>query len=464
MSIHHKPRPPAHMDRLARAATAMGFEIVDIAGFLDLLEARAQTQRNALSTLNGACGELGKANAGVSDLAADLRASVEREMTEVESSVLLVRDAGERARGVASWVQALDSRSAEVRTALGAVDANNAQIANIAAQVNTLAINAKIEAARAGESGRGFAVVADAINDLSQKTGQAATNISENISQLASWLGKIGREAAEIADSAGTVITQSEETNAALEQVKANMQARVAQVERIDGQSRRAAVAMDTLAPSVADLDKVVNETSDGVEQTHARMLKVIDVSEVIVQSVSIIGGSGIDAPFITYVQNLARDISTALEAEVAEGRISMARLFDRNYVPVKGSNPAQFVTRATSFFDDFLPRFQEPALRFDDKVIFCAAVDVNGYLPTHNAIFSQPQGKDVVWNTSHCRNRRIFNDRVGLKAGRSRAPFLLQVYRRDMGGGEFRMMKDLSAPLRVQGQHWGGIRLAYGY
>jgi methyl-accepting chemotaxis protein len=30
------------------------------------------------------------------------------------------------------------------------------------------------------------------------------------------------------------------------------------------------------------------------------------------------------------------------------------------------------------------------------------------------------------------------------------------------MGGGTFVMMKDLSAPILVNGRHWGGLRLAY--
>ncbi len=106
----------------------------------------------------------------------------------------------------------------------------------------------------------------------------------------------------------------------------------------------------------------------------------------------------------------------------------------------------------------------QEAALTLDQRVVFCAGVDRNGYLPTHNRKFSAPQGADPVWNAANARNRRIFDDRVGLKAGRSTAPFLLQVYRRDMGGGEFRMMKDLSAPIRVKGRHWGGLRLAYAF
>ena len=140
------------------------------------------------------------------------------------------------------------------------------------------------------------------------------------------------------------------------------------------------------------------------------------------------------------------------------------AQLFDRTYVPISGTAPQQVRTAYVDVFDRLLPPIQEPVLEFDAKVVFCAAVDVNGYLPTHNRKFSQPQGNDEVWNTAHCRNRRIFDDRVGLKAGRSTAPFLLQVYRRDMGGGEFKMMKDLSSPIRVNGKHWGGVRLAYTF
>ena len=48
------------------------------------------------------------------------------------------------------------------------------------------------------------------------------------------------------------------------------------------------------------------------------------------------------------------------------------------------------------------------------------AAVDENGYLPTHNRKFSQAPTNDPVWNAAHCRNRRLFNDRTGAAAGRS--------------------------------------------
>jgi len=61
-------------------------------------------------------------------------------------------------------------------------------------------------------------------------------------------------------------------------------------------------------------------------------------------------------------------------------------------------------------------------------------------------------------------RYRRIFNDRTGLASARNQRPFLLQTYRRDMGGGNFVVMKEAAAPITVNGKHWGGLRLAFHF
>ncbi|MBO6511310.1 MAG: chemotaxis protein, partial [Roseibium sp.] len=105
----------------------------------------------------------------------------------------------------------------------------------------------------------------------------------------------------------------------------------------------------------------------------------------------------------------------------------------------------------------------QEDILEATQGMAFCASVDRNGYLPVHNLIFSKPQKPDdPAWNTANCRNKRIFDDRAGLSAGRNTRNFLIQSYPRDMGGGNIVWMKEMDAPIIVNGMHWGGFRTAY--
>ncbi|MEO0361208.1 MAG: methyl-accepting chemotaxis protein, partial [Pseudomonadota bacterium] len=173
-------------------------------------------------------------------------------------------------------------------------------------------------------------------------------------------------------------------------------------------------------------------------------------------------GVAGPDERFVKMAQMGAAEIARTFARAAERGEISMDDLFDEDYAPIEGSDPAQVETRFSAFTDQVLPPVQEAILGADAGVVFCAAVDRNGYLPTHNAKFSQPQRPDdPVWNAANCRNRRIFDDKTGLAAARSDAPYLVQTYRRDMGGGVFAMMKDISAPIVVDGRHWGGLRVA---
>lgn len=158
-----------------------------------------------------------------------------------------------------------------------------------------------------------------------------------------------------------------------------------------------------------------------------------------------------------------ARQIGEVFEAAVAGGRIAMSALFDRDYKMIEGSNPVQYTTAALAFLDKTLPPIQEPILASDKTMAFCAAVDLNGYLPVHNMIYSKPQRPDdPAWNVTNCRNRRIFDDRAGLCAARNTRPTLVQSYPRDMGGGNIVMMKEIDAPIHVNGRHWGAFRSGY--
>lgn len=155
--------------------------------------------------------------------------------------------------------------------------------------------------------------------------------------------------------------------------------------------------------------------------------------------------------------------ISQAFEDALKRGEVTADALFDTDYAPIAGSDPAQFRTRYLDWADRVLPPIQEAVLAKDPTMAFCAAVDRNGYLPVHNRIYSHPQRPgDVAWNMANCRNRRIFNDPAGLAAAQNTRAYLVQSYPRDMGNGVRIRMREIDVPIRVAGRHWGGFRTAY--
>ena len=452
------------LNRVAQSASALGGEIVDVAGFLDQLEEQTDEQLRTLRSLREGAGHVVQMNASVMETLTAMSETITATLNKLTEANDLLQDTEEKSAHITTWVQSLDDRSQSVQGTLDAVQSSNNQIADIAAQVNMLAINAKIEAARAGETGRGFAVVADAINELSHRTGKAAEDISTNVNALIAWISELQTESGQVNSQAGEMRDSGTLSRTALSNALEDMRASHKRTELITGDARQADGALRDFLPNIAAMDGSVTQGVSGVQEAHQRVSRMIDTSEKLVQDSVSLGGNTGDARWISEVRDRAAQISDIFAKAVADGRISLEDLFDSDYRPIANSNPQQVTTRFTRFTDQVLSAIQEPVLEMDDRIAFCAAVDRNGYLPTHNKKFSQPQGSDPVWNTANCRNRRIFNDRVGLKAGRNLAPFLLQVYRRDMGGGSFVLMKDASAPIKVQGRHWGGLRLAYTF
>jgi len=160
--------------------------------------------------------------------------------------------------------------------------------------------------------------------------------------------------------------------------------------------------------------------------------------------------------------QEAAARVVQVFTTATRTGRISTAALFDQRYQDIPGTNPKQCTTAFTALTDELLPPIQEEVLTRQPGIIFCAAVDRNGYLPTHNRVYSKPQGNDPVWNAANCRNRRIFNDRAGMLAAHNRLPLFFQTYDRDMGGGKVVFLKEVDCPITIDGDHWGALRLAY--
>jgi methyl-accepting chemotaxis protein len=325
------------------------------------------------------------------------------------------------------------------------------EITRIAMQTRLVAFNASVEAKRAGEAGRGFGVVAVAVKDLAQQVEASSKSIMTTLRELDKRIERLARELRDSGDA------HHDTFHAAFREVETRVQS-IAQAAA--GSEREFAEVM-----------QVVRELQTGFHASMQRLdgaKRAVDhfrgMSEDIIEIVADSGFETEDSAYIEAVVGGAQEIGRLFSQAVADRRISLDQLFDQSYREIPGSNPVQYLTGFVALTDDLLPPIQEGLASLTPKVVFCAAVDRNGFLPTHNRKFSHPQGADPVWNAANCRNRRLFNDKTGLAAGRSQRKFLLQTYRRDMGGGKFVLMKDLSAPIFVDGRHWGGLRLAYQF
>ena len=156
--------------------------------------------------------------------------------------------------------------------------------------------------------------------------------------------------------------------------------------------------------------------------------------------------------------QDAAAEIGRLFSAAIASGKITREALFERNYRLIPDTAPPKYHTAFDSFTDAVLPALQEGLLAAMPQLAYCGAVDNNGYFPTHNRKFSQPLTGDYDVDIVNNRTKRIFDDRTGARCGANKKPFLLQTYKRDTG----EVMHDLSAPIFVDGAHWGGFRIGY--
>ena len=447
---------------IASEAGNLGIEIADIAGHVEDVNGRLGHQANVFAQLRETGTKMSQSTMRISAASLVARNVTEQARQEVESSHDRVQRSMADIHSLVAAVGGMEGQIAGLQEALDRVGRVAKEIFAIAKQTNLLALNATIEAARAGEAGRGFAVVANEVKALSKKTSEATTEIDSTLKYLNDQAQRLMTESSASASKARAVSEGTTAIGTVIETVGRAMNELHNETDKIDAASSEIGANCDELEREITDLAVGVQLSSENLAQARDRVNNLLGMSERLIGITAELDVETVDTPFIRLVREAASKISANFEDALARGEVSEADLFDRAYQPIAGSNPQQHMARFTQFCDRVLPGIQEPVLSQNDRIVFCVALDTNGYLPTHNRKFSQPQGADPVWNAANCRNRRIFNDRVGLAAGRNTKPFLLQTYRRDMGGGNFVLMKDVSAPITVRGRHWGGLRVAY--
>ncbi len=483
----------AATEEFSQSATEIGRQVREAGSLTDEAGRAAQAAGASIDGLKASSGEIGNVVNLISAIAKQTN------LLALNATIEAVR-AGEAGRGFAVVASEVKSLSIETQKAIEEISSKIDQLQRDAAQ-SIAAVNritSTIEAIRPV-----FQAVAQAVDEQTSTTAELARSAADS----SRFVGAVADSAAEIE----TISKQASESGAAVDrsgQQATDLAARLKtrfviflRQSEIGDRRRHERLPCDikvVLHDSGRDVACQTADLSEG------GMLLRIGESEKIAAGASMdatITGIGrgrvrvvnrsplglhvefveLDATararLVTTLENVraenkefvdravdaAASVSRAFEQSVTSGRLTRDALFDNAYVEITGTNPVQYRTRFVDTLETILPPIQEPLLAADKRMTFCAAVDRNAYLPVHNKIYSKPQKPDdVAWNTANCRNLRIFDDRAGLAAARNIRPYLIQSYARDMGNGVVVMMREIDAPIRVFGKHWGAFRTAY--
>jgi len=358
-----------------------------------------------------------------------------------------IHDMSQAMQRFSQTVSELSHQSSDIQSIAGLIK-------DVAEQTNLLALNAAIEAARAGEAGRGLAVVADEVRKLAERVGRATEDIFANIKHMVSQVDET------LVETQGIVRT-TEVTKQVVDRASGNFSTLVGDFELTTQRLTRMADTMQALATRnreitthVAEVHglsaEIMQAVSAAEKTTHDMNAAAENVQEVVG---SFTTGDGVVEGLVARLGGFRQRVEQQLNGFAQQG----LNLFDSQYQPVPGSAPPKFRLEYTEAFHRALqPLLDEIAQAIPQCVATCL-VDLQGYAPTHQSRFAQPQTGNLTVDIAHCRHQRRFDDPIGLRSARNTKPFLLQTYSRDTG----EVLSEISLPVKVNGRHWGALRMA---
>jgi methyl-accepting chemotaxis protein len=447
---------------VATSAGALGLEVVDVAGDVDMLSNQWTEQAGLFTKLRDDAEQMRRANRETTMSAAAARAATHEATALVRESQSALQSSLAGMEDLASWVESVGGQMQELVRAVENIGHITNQVEKIAASTRMLALNATIEAARTGEAGRGFTIIASSIRDLAQQTIEAAGAIGSTIGALTVQIHAVAEDGSQATHRARGAEADARSIGESIGSVSDAALVIDSQVSSIADAAQTSARLVDDLVGTMSNVVSGVERSAAGLGTAGRRMNKLLVQVEDLIGLTARSGMETVDSPFVRFATQVAQETQALLIGALQSGRISESELFDDRYEPVPGTDPEQYLTRFTRFMEQLLADRFEQLLSFDPRMVFVVVTDRNGYVPVHHKAFSQPQRRNPAWNLQHCRNRRIFDDRTGLSAARNTQPFLLQAYRRDLGEGKHALLKDLSVPIYVFGRHWGALRIAY--
>lgn len=445
-------------DKISMQASKLSINSAEISFFLTQLSIAIEKSSDDVNRLAKAAEEMSTNSKQINDNAELASQQATQAMNassassqQLNDNIKVVNSLNESVGDAANKIEVLQQKASEIQSITDVID-------GISSQTNLLALNAAIEAARAGEQGRGFAVVADEVRALAAKTADATKQIGEMLNQISSETGETTAVMTTIVKQTDSVVKTMSDLSQSFTNIDQMLSDSSNASDKISHTLQDQDLAAAEISISVARLhDFLVNKSSE-TKNISNLAVTLSNSTESIFMHMSAFDSDTLINRMCKQTELTAKKVGEMFEESITQQKISQQQLFDFNYKPLGTCKPDKFTTSFDTFTDNNLPQIQEPLLEKFSEMIYAGAVDINGYFPTHNKCFSKPLTGNPDIDFMNNRTKRIFNDPTGIRSAQHTNKFLVQTYKRDTG----EIMHDVSAPIFVNGKHWGGFRVGF--
>jgi methyl-accepting chemotaxis protein len=275
--------------RVEKAAHEMEDSVSAISGSAGEVKIGGNTQTERIGEIHTAMKELGAVAVKITEGAETAAVNSKESSEKVEAGARMAEESGKAMQELHELTGTLTENINRLGQQSDNIGNIMNVIADIADQINLLAMNASIEAAHAGEAGRGFAVVAGEVRNLAAKTMAAAKEVEGSITEMQN-LVKVNISGMDNAVTAIAQVTElSRKTFESLNDARGIVNETMLQVQSIASASEQqlaSSKAMTSLVDEVSGIalanDKLVNQVNEELHSLIDKSTELLDlVSEL---------------------------------------------------------------------------------------------------------------------------------------------------------------------------------------